>query len=138
MVAKFELKCLWEQIKMLPLFISSQKIILVEFESPLQELKLSHYFNRHNYPQGNGRVERSFRTDEEEFYQVEKLPPIWAGLRSPCSLGTGPTNRFGLIRLWVINRLSSSTRAGLKTTLQERRSCPICPDPVHGVDKGSA
>ena len=34
-----------------------------------QELKLTHYFNRPNYPQGNGRIARSFRTDEEEFYQ---------------------------------------------------------------------
>ena len=31
-------------------------------------LGLTHYFNRPNYPQGNGRIERSFRTDEEEFY----------------------------------------------------------------------
>ena len=31
---------------------------------------LTHYFNRPNYPQGNGRVERCFRTDEEEFYQM--------------------------------------------------------------------
>ena len=33
-------------------------------ELAVQELKLLHYFNRPNYPQGNGRVERSFRTDE--------------------------------------------------------------------------
>ena len=44
------------------------------FGLTVQELKLSHYFNRPNYPQGNGQVERPFRTDEEEFYQVEELP----------------------------------------------------------------
>jgi transposase InsO family protein len=44
------------------------------FGLAVEELKLTHYFNRPNYPQGNGRVERSFRTDEEEFYQVEELP----------------------------------------------------------------
>jgi len=44
------------------------------FGPAASELKLRHYFNRPNYPQGNGRIERSFRTDEEEFYQVEDLP----------------------------------------------------------------
>ncbi|MBI2862133.1 MAG: DDE-type integrase/transposase/recombinase [Chloroflexi bacterium] len=44
------------------------------FAPAVQELGLTHYFNRPNYPQGNGRIERSFRTDEEEFYQVEELP----------------------------------------------------------------
>ena len=47
---------------------------LKDFGSKVKELELIHYFNRPNYPQGNGRVERSFRTDEEEFYQVEELP----------------------------------------------------------------
>lgn len=49
------------------------------FALAVQELKLTHYFNRPNYPQGNGRVERSFRTDEEEFYQVEELPADLGG-----------------------------------------------------------
>ncbi len=44
------------------------------FGPAAEELKVRHYFNRPNYPQGNGRIERSFRTDEEEFYQVEELP----------------------------------------------------------------
>ncbi len=39
------------------------------FGPAVQQLGLVHYFNRPNYPQGNGRVERAFRTDEEEFYQ---------------------------------------------------------------------
>ena len=47
---------------------------LKEFGARVAELQLTHYFNRPNYPQGNGRIERSFRTDEEEFYQVEDLP----------------------------------------------------------------
>lgn len=50
------------------------------FGLTVQELKLNHYFNRPNYPQGNGQVERSFRTDEEEFYQVEELPADVGGL----------------------------------------------------------
>ena len=33
-------------------------------------------------PQGNGRVERIFRTDEEEFYQVEELPADLGGLEA--------------------------------------------------------
>jgi putative transposase len=47
---------------------------LKDFGSKVKELKLTHYFNRPNYPQGNGCIERSFRTDDEEFYQVEELP----------------------------------------------------------------
>jgi transposase InsO family protein len=47
-----------------------------------EELKLPHYFNRPNYPQGNVRIERSFRTDEEEFYQVEDLPADLDGLEA--------------------------------------------------------
>ncbi len=38
-----------------------------------------HYLNWPYYPQGNGRVERAFRTDEEEFYQVEELPADLGG-----------------------------------------------------------
>ena len=53
---------------------------LKEFGPTVEELKLAHYFNRPNYPQGNGRIERSFRTDEEEFYQVEDLPADLSGL----------------------------------------------------------
>ncbi len=49
------------------------------FEMAVQELTLLRYFNRPNYPQGNGRIERSFRTDEEEFYQVEELPADLGG-----------------------------------------------------------
>jgi len=44
------------------------------FGLAVEKLKLVRYFNRPNYPQGNGRIERSFRTDGEEFYQVEDLP----------------------------------------------------------------
>jgi transposase InsO family protein len=54
---------------------------LKEFGAAIAELQLTHYFNRPNYPQGNGRIERSFRTDEEEFYQVEDLPADLGGLQ---------------------------------------------------------
>jgi transposase InsO family protein len=55
---------------------------LKDFGSVVGELKLTHYFNRPNYPQGNGRIERSFRTDAEEFYQVEELPADIGGLEA--------------------------------------------------------
>ena len=52
------------------------------FRLAAEELKLLHYFNRPNYPQGNGQVERSFRTDEDEFYQVEGLPADLGGIEA--------------------------------------------------------
>lgn len=52
------------------------------FQAAAAALHLPHYFNQPNYPQGNGRVERSFRTDEEEFYQVEELPAELSGLEA--------------------------------------------------------
>ena len=55
---------------------------LKDFGSKVEELKLTHYFNRPNYPQGNGCIERSFKTDEEEFYQVEELPADLDGLEA--------------------------------------------------------
>jgi transposase InsO family protein len=53
---------------------------LGEFARTVRELKLTHYFNRPNYPQGNGRIERSFRTDDDEFYHVHELPADLGGL----------------------------------------------------------
>ena len=47
-----------------------------------EALEITHYFNRPNYPQGNGMVERTFRTDEEEFYQTEELPADLGGLEN--------------------------------------------------------
>ena len=49
---------------------------------------MTDYLNRPNYCQslprtgywGNGRIERSFRTDEEEFYEVEDLPADLVGM----------------------------------------------------------
>jgi len=52
------------------------------FGPKVETLGITHYFNRPNYPQGNGMVERSFRTDEEEFYQVEELPAELGGLET--------------------------------------------------------
>ncbi len=37
---------------------------------------------RPNYPQGNGRVERSFRTDDDEFYHVQDLPADFGGIEA--------------------------------------------------------
>ncbi len=53
---------------------------LGEFAQTASELKVTHYFNRPNYPQGNGRIERSFRTDNDEFYHVQELPADFGGL----------------------------------------------------------
>ena len=44
------------------------------FTKTVAELRLTHYFNRPYYPQGNGRIERSFRTDDDEFYHLHELP----------------------------------------------------------------
>jgi len=52
---------------------------LGDFGKAASELKLIHYFNRPYYPQGNGRVERSFRTDDEEFYHLQELPADLGG-----------------------------------------------------------
>jgi transposase InsO family protein len=52
------------------------------FTETVQRLGLVRYVNRPNYPQGNGRIERSFRTDEESAsggYQVEELPADLGG-----------------------------------------------------------
>lgn len=53
---------------------------LGEFATTAAELNLNHFFNRPNYPQGNGRIERSFRTDDDEFYHVYDLPADRGGL----------------------------------------------------------
>lgn len=42
---------------------------------------ISQFTNRPNYPQGNGRVERSFLTDDLEFHEVEELVPTAEGLQ---------------------------------------------------------
>ena len=55
---------------------------LGEFGKTAAELQLTHYFNRPYYPQGNGRIERSFRTDDEEFYHVQDLPADFSGLHA--------------------------------------------------------
>ena len=45
-----------------------------EFSTAARMLGLTHYVTVPYHPQSNGRVERAFRTDEEEFYQVAELP----------------------------------------------------------------
>jgi len=54
---------------------------LGDFTKTVGELRLTHYFNRPYYPQGNGRIERSFRTDDDEFYHVYDLPADFGGLK---------------------------------------------------------
>lgn len=54
---------------------------LGDFTKTVAELRLTHYFNRPYYPQGNGRIERSFRTDDDEFYHVQDLPADFGGLK---------------------------------------------------------
>lgn len=46
------------------------------FTQACQKLGIEHRINRPGYPQANGKVERSHRTDEEEFYRVTP-PPLW-------------------------------------------------------------
>jgi transposase InsO family protein len=55
---------------------------MAEFGDAARDLGIVQYVNRPNYPQGNGRVERAFRTDEDEFYQVEELPADQGGLEA--------------------------------------------------------
>ena len=55
---------------------------LGDFTKTVAELRLTHYFNRPYYPQGNGRIERSFRTDDDEFYHVRDLPADFGGLQT--------------------------------------------------------
>jgi putative transposase len=55
---------------------------LGEFSTTVTELRLTHYFNRPYYPQGNGRIERSFRTDDDEFYHVHDLPADFGGIET--------------------------------------------------------
>ena len=63
-------------------FLTAVPVHGKEFGVAIKELHLTQYFNRPNYPQGNGRIERSFRTDEDEFYQVEELPSDAAALEA--------------------------------------------------------
>jgi len=44
------------------------------FAAAARTLGLALYVTAPYHPQSNGRVERAFRTDEEEFYQVADLP----------------------------------------------------------------
>lgn len=44
-----------------------------EFSLAAAAAGIAHYVNRPNYPQGQGRVERSFLTDDLEFHEVEEL-----------------------------------------------------------------
>ena len=49
------------------------------FSLECARLNIKHYLNKPSHPESNGRVERSHRTDEEEFYRVTpiKSPKEW-------------------------------------------------------------
>ena len=55
---------------------------LGKFRETVVQLKLPHYFHRPNYPHDNGQIERSFRTDEGESYQVKGLPVNFGGFQT--------------------------------------------------------
>lgn len=51
-----------------------------EFALAAAAAGVAQFTNRPNYPQGNGRVERSFLTDDQEFHEVEELASTADGL----------------------------------------------------------
>jgi transposase InsO family protein len=81
-------------------------------------------------PKLNGCIERSFRTDDEEFYQVEQLPADVGGLEAALLSGTMSTRGCGLTTPWATRPQSGFTKTGLQLILGERRYCPICLDPT--------
>ena len=93
-----------------------------------------------NYPQslprtgyvGNGRIERSFRTDEEEFYQVEDLADL-GGLEQALLAWNRAYEAAPPIKPWATIPQTSSITTGSILMQRERRSCPISPDPVHSI-----
>ena len=109
------------------------------FGLAIQELDMVCYFNQPHYPQGNGQIERSFRTDEEEFYQVEDLPADLGGFDDA-------------LQVWnrqVYERAGPQEALGHKTPEEfhqdrtkliqlKRRYCQIYLDPAHQVDIGIA
>ena len=53
---------------------------LEDFQTAVADLRLTHSFNPSRYLQGNGRIDRSFRIDDEEFCQVADFPADVGGL----------------------------------------------------------
>ncbi len=53
---------------------------LGEFIAAAAAVRIPHYFKRPNHPRGQGRVERSFLSDDREFHEVEELEETAAGL----------------------------------------------------------
>lgn len=45
-----------------------------DFAAAVAAAGVAHYVNRPNYPKGQGRVERTFLTDDLEFHEVEEMP----------------------------------------------------------------
>lgn len=68
-----------------PLFIQTDNGLEFQsrFDKLCSDLKLEHYYIHKNNPNENGIIERSFRTDEEEFFfRLEKRPEHYDELRS--------------------------------------------------------
>jgi putative transposase len=84
-------------------------------------LGITHYFNRPNYPQGQGRIERTFLTDEQEFFEVEELSgnaaalerklsrwnAIYEGIRPHEALGYLTPNEF--YARWLAQHQATAT-----------------------------
>ena len=68
-----------------PIFIQTDNGLEFQnrFDNLCKQLKLEHYYIHKNNPNENGIIERSFRTDEEEFFfRLEKRPKQYDELRS--------------------------------------------------------
>ena len=90
------------------------------------------------------RIERSFRTDEEEFYQVpvcrqagRTSPPIWVGWSRPTRAWNRtyetvrPHQALGYLSAARQERpRTSSITTGSIPIPREKKPCPICPDPI--------
>ena len=96
---------------------------MAEFAQTAEALGITQYVNRPNYPQGQGRVERSFLTDDLEFHEVEDLPTslpelqtrlaawnhVYEEVRPHAALGYLTPNAF--YARWVVDhsRLGASS-----------------------------
>lgn len=105
---------------------------LGEFAIGARHLGLTHYYNRPYYPPGNGRIERSFKQDEDEFYRVEDLP---ADLRGREQKPQAWNHTYETVRPHqALDYLTPDAFYQRWQQTQRRRRCPIPHDPVLGHD----
>lgn len=83
-----------------------------EFATTAAALGITQYVNRPNYPKGQGRVERSFLTDDLEFHQVEDLPTSLGELGRALAPGITSMRRCVHIRPWGTSRRTPSMLDG--------------------------